>query len=406
MPRFIYVAKDQDNRKVEGSFEAESAYALIGLLRERGLTVISVGKPRGVSAVSKEKRAKKSGKKIKTAELANVSRQLAALVDAGVPLTRSLGVTAEQMENVALQEIILAVKNDVEAGQDFSRALSRHPKAFSVLFSSMAEAGLKGGGLATILDQLASYLETRAELARKVKSATTYPVFISVFFFVVVVLVMFFLIPKFENIFSGFGIELPLLTRTMIAISRFLINYVIYEIVGIFLVGFLVHRWSHTANGRYAIDDKKLRLPVFGKLLRKESVARFSQTLATLVANGVSVIDALQIVARTAGNVVIEEAIEGVRTGIINGASISEEMGKRPIFPQMLVGMVNAGEESGTLSQMLDKVSDFYTGEVDAMVDGLSSIIEPVLIVSLGGVVALVVVSMYLPIFQMVTAIH
>jgi type IV pilus assembly protein PilC len=406
MLRFTYVARDQDNRKVEGSFEAESSYALISLLRERGLTVISVGKPRAMSAVSKKKRTRRGGKKIKTAELAHFTRQLASLVDAGVPLTRSLGITAEQTENATLQQIVLAVKNDVEAGQDFSVALSRHPKTFSVLFFSMVEAGLQGGGLATILSQLASYLEARAELTRKVKSAMTYPVFISIFFFLVLVVVMFFLIPKFEDIFSGFGIELPLLTRTMIGMSRFLIDHIIYEIVGTALMGFLFYRWSHTVNGRYTIDGKKLGVPVFGKLLRKETVARFSQTLATLVGNGVSVIDALQIVARTSGNVVVEEAIEGVRTGVINGASISGEMSKRAIFPQMLVGMVSAGEESGTLPQMLGKVSDFYSGEVDAMVDGLSSIIEPLLIVSLGGVVAIVVLAIYLPIFQMVTGIH
>ena len=406
MLRFTYVAKDQNNRKVEGSFEAESSYALISLLRERGLTVISVGKPRELSTVGKKKRTKKRGKKIKTGELAHFTRQLASLVDAGVPLTRSLGITAEQIENVTLQEIVFTVKNDVEAGQDFSRALSRHPRTFSVLFCSMVEAGLQGGGLATILSQLATYLEARAELTRKVKSAMTYPVFISIFFFLVLVVVMFFLIPKFEGIFSGFGIELPLLTRTMIGMSRFLINHIIYEIVGTTLFGFLFYRWSRTVNGRYAIDGKKLRVPVFGKLLCKETVARFSQTLATLVGNGVSVIDALQIVARTAGNVVVEEAIEGVRTGVINGASISGEMSKRSIFPQMLVGMVNAGEESGTLPEMLGKVSDFYTGEVDAMVDGLSSIIEPLLIVSLGGIVAVVVLAIYLPIFQMVTGIQ
>ncbi|MCK4590885.1 MAG: type II secretion system F family protein [Candidatus Latescibacteria bacterium] len=192
----------------------------------------------------------------------------------------------------------------------------------------------------------------------------------------------------------------------MIGTSRFLVSYVIYEIVGIFLLGVLFYRWSRTVNGRYFIDDKKLRLPVFGKLLRKENIARFTQTLATLVRNGVSLVDALQIVAKTAGNVVVEQAIEAVRTEAINGVSISEEMGKRPIFPQLLVGMVAAGEESGTLPDMLGKVSDFYTSEVNATVDGLSSIIEPLLIVCLGAVVAVVVLSIYLPIFRMTTAIH
>ena len=406
MPRFTYVARDGDGRKVDGSFEAESAYSLVSLLRERGLTVISVGKPKKVSTVGKESRIRITGRNVKIAELANFCRQLATLVDAGISLSKSLGIVADQIENESFKQTINTVKDDLEAGQSFPEALSRHPKTFSVLFVSMAEAGTKGGGLAVILTQLASYLEARAELEKKIKSATTYPLFITIFFFVAIVVVMFFLVPKFESIFASFDVPLPLLTQAMIGISRFLTSHIVYEIVGILLIGFIFYRWSRTVNGRYVIDDWKLRVPLFGKLLRKEGIARFSQTLATLVRNGVSVIDALQIVAKAAGNVVIEQAIEAVRTGAMNGSSISEEMSKRPIFPQILVGMIAAGEESGTLPEMLSKVSDFYTSEVNAIVDGLSSIIEPLLIVCLGGVVAIVVLSIYLPIFKMATAIH
>ncbi|MBN2565654.1 MAG: type II secretion system F family protein, partial [Candidatus Eisenbacteria bacterium] len=281
-----------------------------------------------------------------------------------------------------------------------------HERIFSLLFISMVRSGEESGALPQVLARLASYLEARDALTRKIKSAATYPAFIAVFFVGAIVAVMFFLIPRFEDIFADFDMALPPMTQILISTSRFLGDNIVWELLFIGGGAYLLHRWWKTASGKKRIDQIMLKTPLFGKLIQKASVARFSRTLGTLLSNGVTVVAALEIVSETAGNTIVKEAIDGVGLGVVNGATISEKLSESPVFPKMVVSMVAAGESSGNLPEMLEKIADFYTDEVDAAISGLTSLIEPALIVGLGGVVAVVVLAIYLPIFSMATGIQ
>ena len=339
-------------------------------------------------------------------DLAGFCRQLAILVDAGIPLVRCLDILTDQVANDNLKAIIAELKSDLEAGDSFSAALAKHPKVFSIVFTSLIKAGEEGGSLQKILAQLASYQEAQYRLRKKIKSAMTYPVFIACFFLVALMGIVFFLIPTFENIFSGLGAELPPLTLALMAISHFATANILYEFGGVAVVVISYLKWSHTNKGRYLLDRMKLRLPIFGEIIKKVSVARFSQTLGTLVQSGVSVIDALEIAGNSSGNLVISGVVRGVQRGVIAGSTIAEQMGKSSIFPKMMVGMISAGEESGALAQMLGRVANVYDEEVDSAVSGLTSIIEPILMLGMGVVVLIVVLAIYLPVFKLATAIH
>jgi len=407
MPRFTYIARDRYGQRVESSAEAQSPYMLVSSLRERGLTVISIGRQR----VAKAPRSKGSGSKMKKkaidlGDLAGFCRQLATLVEAGVPIVGSLEILTEQVPNKNLREIVADLKESVKAGDALSAALARHSKIFPALFTSMTRVGEETGELSTILSRMASHLEKQYRLRKQIKSATTYPLFITGFFLTSLAGIVFFLIPKFKEIFSDFDLELPFLTRALIAVSNFATSNAPYGIGGLAFLAILWTRWSRTINGRYLLDRKKIGMPIVGELIKKVSLARFSQTLSTLMGSGVPVAEALEIAGRTSGNLVIEEMVEGVRAGVVGGSSIAEGFRKRPIFPKLMVGMVAAGEESGALAQMLEKVADTYAEEVDSAVSGLTSVIEPVLIVGLGAVILVVVLAIYLPIFKMATGIH
>jgi len=270
----------------------------------------------------------------------------------------------------------------------------------------MIQAGEKSSEMSKVMSQLASYLEAEDDLKKKIKSATTYPAFIMGFFVAALLGIIFLLIPKFEKIFSDFDMELPLLTRMLIGISDFALSNILFEVgaLGIFLVLFL--RWARSLSGRYTIDRQKLKIPIFGEIIRKASVARLSQTLATLFESGVPVADALEIAGKTSGNLVIAQMLDGVRMGVIGGSSIASQMRKRPVFPKMMVGMVSAGEESGELAPMLSKLADSYARDVDTAISGITSVMEPIIIVALGGVMMVAVLAIYLPIFKMSTGVH
>lgn len=401
MTEFSYTAKAPNGKTVQGIRAADSEMGLVSLLRKEDLVVLSVAP---AAAVTKPARAGKRGK-VKVKDLAILCRQLAAMLEAGLPVLESLEGIADQIDNQTLSEILGEVASDIEAGSTFSQSLGKREKVFSILFVAMVKAGEEAGALPSVLGRLGDYLEARDELARKIRSASTYPAFIAGFFVVAVAGIMLFLIPQFEGIFADFDMQLPLLTQTLISLSRFIGQNLIWEVLLVAIGGYLFWRWRGTPSGKRTLDDLILKTPIFGKLVLKASVARFSRTLGTLMENGVSVVPALEIVGQTAGNTIVREAVDGVSEGVVNGSTISEKLSESPVFPKMVVSMVAAGEGAGNLPEMLEKVSDFYTKEVDAAISSLTSMIEPALIVGLGAIVTVVVLAIYLPIFQMATGI-
>jgi type IV pilus assembly protein PilC len=402
MPEFSYTAKDSKGRTIQGLREAESEMGLVSLLRKENLIVISVQ-----PAIAKGK-AKSGGfgkKRVKTKDLAILCRQLSAMLQAGLPVLESIESIAEQIENDTLAEVLREVTGDIEAGSTLSQAKAKHPRVFSTLFVAMIRAGEEAGALPSVLKRLGDYLEAKDALVRKIRSASAYPAFIAGFFILAVAGIMLFLIPQFEGIFSDFGLDLPPLTKFLIASSRFIGDYLVIEIILLFAGVYGFYRWIKTPAGKRRFDELTLKAPIFGKLVQKAAIARFSRTLGTLMDNGVTVIAALEIVGDTSGNEIIREAVENVGNGVVNGATIAEKLAESPVFPRMVVSMVSAGEGSGNLPDMLEKVADFYTDEVDAAISQLTSMIEPILIVGLGAIVTVVVLAIYLPIFQMATGI-
>jgi type IV pilus assembly protein PilC len=401
MPEFAFTAKAQTGQTVTGVRSAESEMSLVSVLRKENLVVIAVAP---AASSSKVRTARKG--KVKTKHLAVLCRQLSAMLEAGLPVLTSLEGISDQIDNPTLAAVLKEASADIEAGSTLSQALAKHPRVFSILFTAMVKAGEESGALPSVLGRLGDYLEARDALASKIKSASAYPAFIAGFFVIAVAGIMLFLIPQFEKIFADFALDLPPLTKFLMATSRFIGNNLIWEILFLAVGGYVFWRWKATPAGRRKIDQVMLKAPVLGKLVLKASVARFSRTLGTLMQNGVSVVAALEIVGETSGNMIVKEAIDNVTAGVVNGSTISEKLAESPVFPKMVVSMVAAGEGSGSLPQMLDKISDFYTREVDDAIAGLTSMIEPALIVGLGGVVTVVVLAIYLPIFKMATGIQ
>ena len=399
MPEFVFTAKTPNGKTVQGTRFAESEMSLVSSLRKEELVVVAVA-----PAPIKAKRSKK-GKKVKTKDLAIFCRQMGAMLGAGLPVLESIQSIADQSDHVTMQKVLREIAADVEAGATLCAAFGKHPKIFSTLFTSMIRAGEESGALPNVLKRLGDYLEAKDALNGKIRSASAYPAFIAGFFIMAVAGIMLFLIPQFESIFESFDLELPALTKFLMASSRFIGRYLLWEII---LIGggvFAFIKWHKTPAGKATIDAWLLKAPIFGKLILKAAVARFSSTLSTLMDNGVAVVAALEIVGETSGNAVVKAAVDNVSRGVINGSTIAEKLAESPVFPKMVISMVAAGEGSGNLPDMLGKISDFYSREVDAAISGLTSMIEPILIVGLGVIVTVVVLAIYLPIFQMATGI-
>ncbi len=337
--------------------------------------------------------------KVKAKELVVFTRQLATMINAGLPLVQALDALAHQQENKTFKEIIQNIKADVEGGLSLTEALKKH-KCFDNLYTNMVQAGEMGGNLDEVLMRLATYMEKSLKLKKKIKGALTYPAIVVSISVIVVTIILLFVIPVFEKMFSDFGKALPLPTQIVIAISNFVKNYILAIIGGIILGSMALKRYYATEKGRRQIDALILRVPVFGPLIRKVAVAKFARTLGTLINSGVSIIEALKVAAATAGNKVVEEAILNVRANITEGRSIAEPLEESGIFPHMVVQMVAVGESTGALDTMLNKVAEFFEDEVDATVEALTSMIEPFMIVFLGGTIGGIIVAMYLPIFQ------
>lgn len=406
MPRFRYMAKDPKGGTLRAVEDAQSPRALAGSLRRRGLIVVSIEEiGRASKTESAEVQTKKQGR-VKVTEIADFFRQMATLMEAGISIVQTLDILVDREQNPFFKLILQEVKRDVESGNPFSEAIGKHAAVFPNYVVAMVEAAQEGGGMINILEKLATYLEERAEMAKKLKSASMYPAFIMSFFALAMLGIVFFLIPTFEDIFKSFNIELPLPTRILMGVSRFLIRYIVIEIVGVAssVVG-LVY-WSRTERGHYQFDKIKLKLPVLGKVTQKAIIARFCQTFGILLDSGVTVVNALAIAEKTADNSLYEEAIGTIRSGIMGGETIGREMERTGLFPKMLVSMIATGEQSGALGEMLSRAAKTYKREVESAIAGATALVEPVMIVGLGIIIAVTVLATYLPIFKISAAKH
>ncbi|OGW94308.1 MAG: pilus assembly protein PilC [Omnitrophica bacterium RIFCSPLOWO2_02_FULL_45_16] len=397
MANFKYIAKDSEGKSLSGFFEAADYAAAIDALRKKGLIIVSVNE-----ALSKLKFSMPlfGKKKIKMDDLVVFSRQLATMVDAGIPLVGALDILGEQAETKTFGEIILKMRNDVETGSSLSDALAKHKKVFSPLFINMVKAGESGGMLDNILDRLATYMEKTSTLQKKIKSALIYPAVVSSMAIGITLILLLKVIPIFKNIFSGFDADLPIPTQVLITISDGLQKYFPYLIVALAVIMFFAIRYSKTEKGRLRYDSFLLKLPIFGILFKKVAISKFTRTLSTLIKSGVPILTSLEIVGRTAGNKAIEMAVETVRASVREGESVAGPLAKSKLFPPMVVRMVSVGEQSGELEKMLSKIADFYDEQVDVSVSSLTSLIEPLIIAFLGIVIGSIVICMFLPIFK------
>ena len=399
MPTFRYAAKDMAGRAVVGVLDSADERTLANLLRQQQLIIISI-RPETKKASFSLKNFGKRGK-IKLPELVLFSRQFATMIDSGIPLVQALEILTDQIEHPHFKKIIGEIKKDVSTGATFHEALSKHPKAFSSLFVNMVKAGESSGALDDIMERLASYLEKTDSLVRKVRSALIYPIVVSVMAVLITLVLMLKVVPVFKSIFADFGGKLPLPTMILLAISDFLIKY-FFIWSGLLALGiFLMVRFFKTEVGATLLDNYKLNMPVFGPIFRKVAVSKFSRTLATLVKSGVPILSALEIVSKTAGNRMIEKAVNNVRVSIREGESISEPLMKSKVFPPLVVRMISVGEKTGELEKMLSKIADFYDDQVDATVSGITSLIEPLVISFLGIIIGTIVICMFLPIFKL-----
>jgi type IV pilus assembly protein PilC len=401
MPIYKWEGKTAKGAVKKGETEAPSEAAIRIHLRQQNII------PTKISSKAKEITISLPfiKKKVNQRSVAIFTRQLATMIDAGLPLVQSLEVLSSQQEDKVFKKIIREIKEDVEGGSTFAGALKKHPTAFNELFTNLVVAGEEGGILDTILNRLAVYIEKAEALKKKVKSALIYPATIVTVAVAVVMILMLFVIPVFETMFSSAGQSLPLPTLIVLAISKMIKKYIIFFIPAIILLFFLFKRYYQTQNGKAVVDRLLLKLPVFGPLFRKIAVARFSRTLGTLVSSGVPILDGLSIVSRTSGNRAIEIAIMNARASIREGETIAEPLNRSALFPPMVIQMISVGESTGALDSMLSKIAEFYEEEVDVAVANLTSLLEPMLMIFLGVVIGGVVIAMYLPIFNMASAV-
>ncbi|MCM8821230.1 MAG: type II secretion system F family protein [Candidatus Omnitrophica bacterium] len=388
--------------------EAESNTAVIAILRRQQFIPVEiklVSERGGLVGITEKKKAPARGK-VSLPEMALFSRQIATMLEAGISILDAVGDLATQTQNKYFSYVLSDIASEIREGSSFSRALSKHPKVFNQLYVALVLSGEESGNLVEVLKDLSSELEDQLTLLRKVRQAVSYPVVILIFFVAVVAFVFLYLVPKFQEIFESFGAQLPFFTRIILEISRFSLKFFPFLLIGIILLVIFFSFYKKTPDGSKKIDGLKLRLPVFGDLFLKVSLARFSRSLATLLQGGVSIIAALDIVARTAGNAILEEYIRRIKEGVTGGELLGNEMKKYRIFPAMMVRMVTVGEETGRTDDMLTRVSKFFRDEVDVTLNILSSILEPILIIGLGVIVGTVVLAIYLPIFKLAATVR
>jgi type IV pilus assembly protein PilC len=398
---YQYRVRDKGGRLLEGSLEADNTILVANKLREMGYFPIAID-AQDVGALSRELHIPGLGKRIKPRDIAVLARQFATMITSGLNLLRSLQILSEQTENPVLARAVNDVRLDVETGTSLSAALAKHPKIFSRLFVSMVRAGETGGVLDIVLVNLAETVEKQTALRSKIKSAMTYPVAVFGLVIIIVVAMLLFVVPMFKSLYKQLGGKLPFITQQLIGISALITKG--FPVVMILVAGavFGVRRWRATAAGRLTWDRVKLRMPIFGKLFHKTALARFSRTLSVLLHAGVPILESLEITADTVGNSVVAAAVRDIQSAVKTGESMTRPLANHRIFPPMVVQMLAVGEETGALDNMLTKIGDFYEQEVEAMVESLTSLLEPILVVFLGITVGGMVVALYLPMFNII----
>jgi type IV pilus assembly protein PilC len=397
MPKFVWEGKTRAGGNLSGELEAPNEAFVLAQLRRQQIVPVKV-KPK-----SKDLGFKLPGfrGKISQKELAIFTRQFATMIDAGLPLVQCLDILGMQQENQAFKTVIMKVKEDVESGSTFADALSKHPKVFDELFVNLVAAGEVGGILDTILSRLAAHIEKAMKLAKKIKGAMVYPSTIVAVAVIVTVVLLLYVIPIFGKMFEDFGQALPAPTQFVLGLSAFTRKYFLLVLVAIGGLVFALRWYRSLESGRRNIDALLLKMPIVGSLLQRIAVARFSRTLGTMVSSGVPILESMDIVAKSAGNKVIEEAIVKARMSISEGKTIADPIAEAKVFPVMVTQMVAVGEATGALDTMLNKIADFYDEEVDAAVDALTALLEPLLMIFLGVVIGGLVIAMYLPIFKL-----
>ncbi len=397
MPTFEYKARNWDGKQINAEMDGDTKEGCIRKLREKGFFVTGIWEKRSSSFPS----LTIFERGITTQEVCIFARQFATMVGSGVPLVRCLTIQQQQAENPTFKRVITQVRSDVEGGLSFSKALERHPSVFGNLFISLVRAGEVGGILDVILKRLADYLENTENLKSKVKGALTYPVVVFAIAGIVVTALVMFVLPQFKEIFLGMRMELPLPTKLLLGLSDFMVNWWFAVIPLILGIPFLALNFIKTPVGQRLFDVNILRCPGVGLMMRKVAVSKFTRTLGTMISSGVPILQALEVTAQTAGNVVIAEAVDRTRNSIREGESIAEPLKNSNVFPPMVVQMIAVGEETGELDQMLGKIADFYDVEVDNAVKGLTSVIEPVVIVFMGIVIGAIVLAVFMPMLGM-----
>ena len=401
MATFAYSGRTRAGQTVAGERIADTMDAAVAALRREQVLVTQINPVRDKSSSRVDKKRREKG--VSPKNLAIFTRQFSVMIDAGLPLVQCLDILGTQEEDKNFSQVILATRTDVESGASLADAMKKHPKVFDPLFTNMIAAGEAGGILDNILKRLATYIEKAVKLKGQVKSAMIYPVAVIVIAAVVVGVILWKVIPTFANLFAGLGADLPLPTRIVIAMSNGIVRFGPFIVAGIVAAGFGFRAYYRTAGGRRTIDALALKLPIMGVLLRKIAVARFCRALSTLLASGVSILEALDITARTSGNAIIEESIFITRRSIERGETIAQPLRETAVFPPMVVQMIGVGEATGALDTMLAKIADFYEEEVDVAVAGLLTLLEPVMIAFLGGIVGGIVIAMYMPIFSLIS---
>ncbi|UCG39072.1 MAG: type II secretion system F family protein [bacterium] len=400
MPEFNWEARTAAGDLRKGTIEAANPEAAYAAIRRQGLN------PTKVKAKGRAIKISIPGfsERVKDKDIVVFTRQFATMIDAGLPLVQCLEILSTQADNKTLGKTLDTVQNDVESGASYAEALAQHPQIFDELYVHRVAAGETGGILDTILNRLSAYMEKAMALKKRVKSAMVYPITILAVAVGVVAILMVFVIPKFADMFTGMGGQLPALTQLVISMSNFAASYKMVILLAVLVgIGILLRRYYATARGRRRMDGIFLKAPIFGSLIRKVAVAKFTRTLGTMLSSGVPLLDALDICARTAGNKVVEEAVFKTRDSISEGKTIADPLEETGVFPPMVVQMISVGEATGALDAMLSKIADFYDDEVDTAVAALTSLMEPMMMVFLGGAIGFVVIAMYLPIFKMAT---
>jgi type IV pilus assembly protein PilC len=401
MPVFLWEGQTRKGEKKKGEIAAANEAALRGILRRQGLTSITIKqKPKDLSEYLPFLK-----QKVKEKEVVIFARIFATMINAGLPLIQCLDLLAQQEQNKTFAQIITAIKEDIEGGSTLSDALKKYPKVFDDLFVNLVAAGESGGILDVILQRLSNYMEKAMKLKSKVKGAMTYPASVLVISIAVVALLLVKVIPVFQKMFEGMGGELPGPTQFLVNLSAVAQKYFLVAIIAVAVVIFAFRRFYKTEKGTLLMDGLLLKSPVFGPLLKKVAVAKFTRTMSTMMSSGVPILEGLAIVSKTAGNKIIENALMRVRRSISEGKTIAEPLFETGIFPPMVVQMIAVGEATGALDSMLSKIADFYDDEVDAAVDAMTALLEPFMMVFLGGVVGGMIIAMYLPIFKMASVV-